>query len=225
MIITKQWNVEQGTQEWLQLRLGIVTASEVKKLFTANFSPANNETSRRYEHSLLAQRLSGLEEEQFVTADMANGMLYEPIARDLYSQALGRVEEIGFMTRQLSTTHCSAVIGYSPDGLVNDDGLIEIKTRKPDLHIATILKCEVPREFMLQIQTGLLVSGRKWCDYISCSPGLPLYTHRVKPDIDLQQKITERVLQAEAAIIEAKELYMSTAGTVIVPKIEELWHD
>jgi predicted phage-related endonuclease len=81
------------------------------------------------------------------------------------------------------------VIGYSPDGLVDDDGLIECKSRRQKFQVETILADRVPEEYMLQIQTGLLVTGREWLDFVSYCAGLPMFIKRVFPDARYQEAI------------------------------------
>jgi len=173
-------NLEQGSDAWLDMRRGLVTASVVGQLITAKtIRPAANDYSRALTLNLVAERITGHTEPVFVNADMMRGNMDEPIARDAYSRYVGKpVEEIGFMVRDDRGVR----IGYSPDGLVGDDGLIEIKSRRAKKHLSTILTDEVPLENMAQIQTGLMVSGRSWLDYVSFCSGLPLYVKRVFPD-------------------------------------------
>ena len=175
-------NVEQGSDEWLAMRRGMVTASVVGQLITAKtIKPASNDYSRALTLNLVAERITGHTEPVFVNADMMRGNMDEPIARDAYSQYVGKpVEEIGFMVRDDIGSYFR--LGYSPDGLVGDDGLIEIKSRRAKKHLSTILADEVPLENMAQIQCGLLVSGRSWCDYVSFCGGMPLWVQRVTPD-------------------------------------------
>lgn len=169
----------QGTDAWLEARRGIVTASTVGQLITPKtIKPAANSESRALTAKLVAERITGWSEVPYVSHDMLRGSLDEPVARECYAQHYAPVAEVGFMVRELSGWR----IGYSPDGLVGDDGLIEIKSRRPKEHLATILADEVPAENMAQIQCGLLVSGRAWCDYISYCGGMPMWTKRVEPD-------------------------------------------
>jgi hypothetical protein len=170
--------LEQGSDDWLQARCGIITASVIGKLITPKLQVADNDTSRGVTLTLAAERITGHVEYVHPTFDMSRGTEDEPIARDLYAEHYAPVDEVGFMRRDFGW----GVIGYSPDGLVGDDGLIEIKSRKPHVHIKTILSGKPPAENMAQLQTGLLVSGRSWIDYVSFSAGLPLWTIRVYPD-------------------------------------------
>ena len=106
-------------------------------------------------------RITGYVEPVIPTRDMERGTLDEPYARDAYAKFTGvEVEEVGFMVRDFD----GYKLGYSPDGLVGDDGLIEIKSRQPKVHLAHILADRVPAENMAQLQTGLLVSGRDCFD-------------------------------------------------------------
>lgn len=170
--------LEQGSDEWLQARCGIPTASMFWKLLTPTLKVADNDTSRGALHTLAAERITGVVEYVHPTFDMLRGHEDEPIARDLYRQHHAPVEEVGFILRDEGDYR----VGYSPDGLVGDDGLIEIKSRKPHVHVKTILAGKPPAENLAQLHTGLWVTGRKWIDYVSISPGLPLWTVRVYPD-------------------------------------------
>ena len=169
----------QGTDEWLEQRRGMVTASVVGKLITAKtIKPASNDDSRGLTALLVAERITGHVEPVYASDDMLRGQMDEPVARDLYSQHFAPVREVGFMVRKESGWS----LGYSPDGLVGDDGLIEIKSRRPKKQLQTILADEVPPENMPQLQAGLFVTGREWIDYVSFCGGMPLYVKRTFPD-------------------------------------------
>jgi hypothetical protein len=112
---------------------------------------------------LLGQRITGYTEPRYISDDMLRGHDDEIEARIRYAEHFAPVTECGFVTND---DH-GFVIGYSPDGLVDDDGLIECKSRRQKFQVETILADKVPEEYMLQIQTGLLVTGRKWLDFVS----------------------------------------------------------
>lgn len=171
-------DIEQGTEEWLALRRGIVTASTVGKLLTPTLKVASNDTARGFIASLVAERITGTSETTFVNDDMLRGQLSEPIARDLYSGHYEQAVEIGFMRLEED----GWTLGASPDGLVGTDGGLEVKSPRAKGHILTILRDEVPAMYMPQIQACLLVSGRAWWDYCSYHAGLPLFVKRVYPD-------------------------------------------
>ena len=189
---TYRFDIEQGSDEWHAIRRGVITASAIAKLLTGTGKPANNDTSRAQLYQLLAERITGESDPGFYNDDMARGHLLEPFARDLYSQHYNEVQECGFITCQLS----GVVIGYSPDGLVGDDGLIEIKSPRQKTHLKSLLTNQVPGEYIPQVQTGLAVSGRSWCDFISYAPGLPLFVRRVERD---EQVIGQIIAAAQAA--------------------------
>ena len=192
--------LEQGSEFWLQARRGIVTASVVGKLLSPSLKVSDNETSRGITLTLAAERITGEVEYMHPTFDMQRGHDDEPVARDIYAEHFAPVDEIGFMTRDFG----GFVIGYSPDGMVGTDGLIEIKSRKPKVHLKTILDGKPPAENMAQLMTGLLISGRAWIDYCSFSAGLPFWTVRVYPDPAWF-----------AAIIAAAEAYETNVADVI----------
>ncbi len=208
-------DVEQGTDEWHDLRRGIVTASTVGKLVTSKtLKVASNDDSRGLTMLLVSERITGWTEDTYTNFDMMRGTLDEPIARDLYSKTHAPVVEMGFMIRQTG----GISLGYSPDGLVADDGLIEIKSRRPKAQLATILADQIPAENMAQLQCGLLVSERAWCDYVSFCGGMPLYVKRILPDPRWFDAITNAVLEFEAVAAEMEATYR--ARTADLPMTE-----
>lgn len=142
------------------------------------FETASNDVSRGLTMLLVAERITGWTEEMHISEDMWRGITDEPLARDKYSEKYAPVTQAGFMTYE----EPGVKIGYSPDGLVGDDGLIEIKSRRPKKHVSTVLSGHPPAENMAQCQAGLLVSGREWLDYVSYCGGLPMWKTRVYPD-------------------------------------------
>lgn len=197
--------LEQGSDEWLAARCGIITASVVGLLITTKtLKPASNDTSRGLTAQIVAERITGYVEPMRESEDMRRGTMDEPYAREKYHDHHAPVTEIGFMTND-STGHR---IGYSPDGLVNEDGLIEIKSRKQKIQLATILANEVPPENMAQCQAGLMVSGRDWLDYVSYSGGMPLFVKRILPDPKWFEAIAAAVDQFEESAAEMTTRYL-----------------
>ena len=164
------------------------------------FKVSSTDYSRALTLTLVAERITGYVEPVQESRDMLRGTLDEPYARDVYSERYAPAHEVGFMVRDFGWGR----IGYSPDGLVGNDGLIEIKSPRQKKHLATILADEVPAEHMAQIQTGLLVSGREWLDFMSYNGGMPPYVKRVHPDPLWQ-----------AAILEAARAFENTAAVMI----------
>lgn len=210
--------LEQGSPEWLAARCGIVTASVVGQLVTPTLKTANNDTSRGLTATLVAERITGHVEPAQVSQAMMRGTLDEPFARDAYSEHHAPVDQVGFMVRDFGKYK----IGYSPDGLVSNDGLIEIKSRAQKKHLQTILADEVPTENMAQIQAGLLVSGRAWCDYVSFCSGMPLWTKRVYQTVSWQIAIKEAVEAFEANAAEMLARYAEATNGL--PATERLDH-
>ena len=157
------FDVEQGTEEWLAMRCGILTASEIRLIVSQTLKPASNDKERAHLFELLGQRITGHVEPRYIGDDMLRGEWDEVEARIKYREHFGPVTECGFITND---DH-GFTIGYSPDGLVGDDGLIECKSRRQKFQVETISTDKVPAEYMLQLQTGLLVTGRKWIDFVS----------------------------------------------------------
>jgi hypothetical protein len=178
--------VDQGSEAWRALRRGVVTASVVGKLLTPARKVANNETSRGLTATLVAERITGYKEDTPMTSDMWRGVDSEPIARDIYSGHYQQAVEVGFMRRDEDGWQ----LGYSPDGLVGTDGLLEIKAPRQKTHLNTILADSVPPWNVAQLQAGLLVTGRDWIDFVSYCGGMPLYVKRVQPDPLWHEAIT-----------------------------------
>lgn len=189
--------LEQGTHEWLQARCGILTASVIGQLITPKtVKVADNDTSRGLVATLAAERITRHVEEAHQSWAMLRGTMDEPFARDAYAKQQGvQVDEVGFMVRDYGDYS----IGYSPDGLVGDDGLIEIKSRDQKIQLQTIIRDEVPASNMAQLQTGLLVKDAAWIDYVSYCGGMPLYIKRVYPDPKWQDAINEAAARFEQA--------------------------
>lgn len=218
MTLTIHEDLEQGSDAWLAARAGIVTASVMHQLVTPTLKVASNDTSRGLTATLAAERITGHVESMQVSQAMLRGTLDEPFARDAYSEHYTPAVELGFMVKQFDGYQ----IGYSPDGLVGDDGLIEIKSRAQKKHLQTILSDAVPSENMAQCQTGLLVTGRDWIDYVSFCSGMPLWTKRVFPD----QKWFDAIHAAVQAFEQNAELMIATYSnlTADCPPTERLNH-
>jgi putative phage-type endonuclease len=215
-MLTEFPKVEQGSEQWHDLRRGIVTASVVGKLLTPTLKVADNDTSRALTATLVAERITGVTEDTYANADMMRGVMCEPIARDIYSGHHQQAEETGFMRFDGD----GWTLGYSPDGLVADDGLIEIKAPRAKTHLNTILADRVPPYYMAQCQAGLLVSGRKWLDFVSYCGGMPLYVNRVMPNHLWFDAITAACIQFEQTAEQMTTAYdFATTG---LPATERL---
>ena len=212
-------DVEQGSQEWHTLRRGIVSASTVGRLLTPTLKIADNDVSRGMVAALVAERVTGFTEDSPMTSDMWRGVEAEPYARDIYSGHYSQAVEIGFMRRDEDGWS----LGYSPDGLVGDDGLIEIKSPRAKTHLRTILANEVPAFYMPQLQAGLLVSGRDWIDFVSYVGGMPLFVKRVLPDPAWFSAITAACIAFETSAAQMVAAY--TSATASLPATERVIFD
>lgn len=218
MALREYPDVLQHSDEWLAVRRGIVTSSVVGRLITpAKLAPAKNEAARNVVAAIVAERITGrTDDDGAVSWDMLRGREHEPYARDAYSTHHAPVREMGFMARD----DWGFSIGWSPDGLVGDDGCIEIKCPRAKRHLATIVADEVPAEHTAQIQTALLVSGRDWCDFVSFCGGMPLYRKRVLPDPAWHAAIVAAVTEFEAHAAQMAAAYR--AATVGLPATEAI---
>lgn len=197
-------DIHQGSEEWYAARLGLLTASEMKLIITpSKLQYACNDKEKSHLHELVAQRITGYIEPNYVGDSMLRGWEDEIYARQAYSENYSHVTEVGFITNN----KWGFTIGYSPDGLVGDDGLIECKSRLQKYQIETIIVGKMPDDFLLQVQTGLLVSERKWLDFISYSGGLPMTTIRILPDKEIQDAIVKAANVFENKIKEKVAAY------------------
>jgi predicted phage-related endonuclease len=149
---------------------------------------------------------------------MMRGHLDEPYARQVYADHYAPVDEVGFMTRDFD----GHLLGFSPDGLVGQDGLIEIKSRRQKKQLATVLADEVPLENIAQVQCGLLVSGRDWCDFVSYCGGMRLYVKRVHPDPRWHEAILAALHAFEESAAQMIATY--TERTKSAPMTERIDH-
>ena len=210
--------LEQGSPEWLAARCGLLTASTIGRLITPKLQVADNETSRGLTLTLAAERITGHVEYVHPTFDMQRGTDEEPIARAVYAEHFGPVEEIGFLTCEFD----GFTIGYSPDGLVGSDGLIEIKSRKPKAHLTAILENKPPAENMAQLMCGLLISGRQWIDYVSFSGGLSLWVKRVYRDDAWFEAIYAAAASFETNVTASVATYhAATLGMPATERVEQ----
>lgn len=181
------------------------------------YSVADNETSRAVTATLVAERITGWTESTPTTWDMNRGVWSEPFARDLYSGHYQQAVECGFMLREEGGWS----LGYSPDGLVGDDGLIEIKAPRSKTQVLTVLTDEVPAHYMAQCQAGLLVSGRKWIDFVSYVGGMHVFVKRVTPDPEWFAVIEAACRAFETAAAELVATYNKRAeGRPVAPRID-----
>lgn len=180
---------------------------------------ANGEDAHNLTALLVAERITNYTEPTYMNDDMLRGVEDEPRAVEVYIEHFAPVRTSGFMVRDFGRFR----IGYSPDGLVNTDGLVEVKSRRQKKQLTTILADEVPAENMAQLQCGLLVTGRDWIDYVSYSGGMPLYRKRVTPDPQWFHTLTAAVAAFEERAAQMVAAYQkATAGLPPTERATEL---
>ena len=177
-------DIEQGSEEWKNLRLGKATASNFSKIVTS--AGKESATLPKYALELASQLLLIEPEETYKNEVMQRGNDLEPLARQAYQEhSLNLVEEITFFD-------CDDW-GYSPDGLVGDDGLIEIKCPQATTHTKYLFDDKLPTEYKAQCQGGLWISGREWLDFVSFHPSFKdnksLFIKRVYRDEEFIKKL------------------------------------
>jgi putative phage-type endonuclease len=200
----------QGSAEWLAIRLGKVTASRVADV-VAKTKSGWGASRASYMAQLIAERLTGTVIDSFINAAMQWGNEKEPDARRAYEwQTDCSVVEIGFVPHP-----AIAMTGASPDGLIGDDGLVEIKCPNTATHIDTLLGQAAPAKYVTQMQWQMACTGRRWCDFVSFDPRLPeeisLFVRRVERDdtriAELEVMVSEFLAELDAKVGELRSLY------------------
>lgn len=196
-------DIVQGTEEWKQARLGKVTASRVADVI-AKTKTGWGASRKNYAAELVAERLTGVPAESYTNAAMQWGLDTEPQARAAYAFFQDEeVEEIGFAVHPKIS-----LSGASPDGLVGDVGMVEIKCPNTATHIDTLLTKTVPAKYVTQMQWQMACTNREWCDFVSFDPRMPedlrLFVHRVKRDdkmiAELETAVTEFLDEVDQTI-------------------------
>ena len=166
----------QGSPGWMKARAGIPTASNCDKIVTT--AGVASKSAKKYLYQLAAERIRGIKEETYQNAAMKRGIEFEVEARAMYAFITDQeVEVVG-----LCYPDEKKLCGASPDGLVGDEGIIEIKCPSSDIHVDYFLRGVLPTDYFQQTQMQLFVTGRKWVDFVSYFPGLKPLIVRAIPD-------------------------------------------
>ncbi len=174
----------QRTPEWYAARLGVPSASNFEKIITPGGKASTQIVG--YTNRLIAERIMGKPcDPDEPNSAMQRGTELEPEARDYYSLIAGEIVECGFCL------HDDHDFGCSPDGLVGADGIVEIKCPMPWTHVEYLRDGVIPSKYIPQVQGQLLVTGRKWCDFISYHPDMKPLIVRVEADRDYQAKLLD----------------------------------
>jgi hypothetical protein len=189
-------NIEQHSPAWYAIKLGRITGSRFKDAMsgdsTAGFTGLIG--------TMAAEIITGEMEDTFVSDQMARGTELEPEARRAYETLTEQeVEQVGFIMPE-ENTEFHEYTGFSPDGLINDDGLLELKAPMAKTHLNYIEKNVLPNEYKWQVQGGLWQTGRKYCDFVSYYPGMKLFIKRVYPDLLMHRQLEAECRKVIAAL-------------------------
>jgi putative phage-type endonuclease len=206
--------MEQRSPEWYAARLGKVTASRVADIITKTKS-GYSASRANYMAELVCERLTGKQGDFYQNAAMVWGTETEPMARSAYEAHSGNlVTETGLVL------HPSiANAGASPDGLIDEDGLVEIKCPNTSTHIDTLLDEKVPSKYVTQIMWQMACTERKWCDFVSYDPRMPdhmqIFVKRVERNdemiAELEREVEKFLVELEYKITTLDQLYKKEA--------------
>jgi len=203
----------QGSAEWHSIRLGRVTASRVADVI-AKTKTGWGASRDNYLSELVVERLTGVASDGFTNEAMKWGVEKEPDARAAYEfYRSASTEAVGFVVHP--EIHMS---GASPDGLVGDHGLIEIKCPSSKVHIETLLGGSVPGKYVTQMQWQMACTGRAWCDFVSFDPRMPedmrLFVKRIERDpamiADLEAAVSKFLEEVSATVSRLEQLYRTS---------------
>lgn len=194
-------DMEQRSEEWIKIRLGKVTASRIADV-TAKTKTGWSASRANYMAELLSERLTGEPRDTFTNAAMQWGTDMEPQARRVYEFMEGvEVQEVGFVPHPTI-----GMSGASPDGLVGDLGLVEIKCPNTATHIETLLGAPIDAKYLKQMQWQMACTSRNWCDFVSFDPRLPermqIHIQRIHADgamiTELEAEVREFLAELDA---------------------------
>lgn len=200
--------MKQRTNEWLQARVGKATASRFKHVMARLKDGSPAQARRDYLMQIVCERLTNNPTQSFVSNAMMWGVEQEPAARIAYAAKTGNeVDEVGFLA------HSAICAGASPDGVVNMEGLLEIKCPATITHVTTLL-LGMDDEHIPQVQGAMWIAGAPWCDFVSFDPRLPekqsLYIQRIFRDdamiAKIEQEVTSFLADVEAMITKIEGL-------------------
>ena len=191
----KIYNFEQRTEDWYNIRKGKMTASNAETII------ANGKGLETYIYNLMAEYYSSAEKENYINADMQRGIDLEPEARLEFEFYTGLdVQEVGFV-------EYNDFIGVSPDGLIGDDGLIEIKCPNDSIYFKLLLSNNIKPEYIAQMQMQMYVTDRQYCYFVSYNPNFEksLYIKKINRDEEMIDKLKKGLERGTQLIKEIKE--------------------
>jgi putative phage-type endonuclease len=211
----KVLDVEQGSHEWIAARLGKVSASRMADM-TARTKTGYGASRANYAAELIVERLTGTPAERYTNAAMAWGTEKEPDAKDAYCFLRdAEIVPVGLVLHPTIAMACA-----SPDGLIGDDGLIEVKCPLSATHIDTLLSETIPEKYVKQMMWQMACTGRQWCDFVSFDPRLPaemqVFIRRVPRDnaliLELEQETVKFLAEIDQTISKLQAKFMRAAA-------------
>ena len=203
----KIYNFEQRTEDWYNIRKGKMTASNAETII------ANGKGLETYIYNLMAEYYSSAEKENYINADMQRGIDLEPEARlefEFYTDL--DVQEVGFI-------EYNDFIGVSPDGLIGDDGLIEIKCPNDSIYFKLLLSNNIKPEYIAQMQMQMYVTDRQYCYFVSYNPNFEksLYIKKINRDEEMIDKLKKGLERGTELIKEIKKNFrkVGTNGKIL----------
>lgn len=180
--------IEQRTPEWYAARCGIPTASNFDRIITSTGKPSTQR--KKYLYELAGEKLGAIVYERYQSFAMKQGIEKEEEARHLYEFVRTPITQVGFCLSDCGNFGCS------PDGLIGEDGGVEIKCPLIHTHVDYMINCkeDMPTDYFQQVQGSLFVTDRKWWDFVSYFPGLEAVIIREKPN-DTFQRLLKRELE------------------------------
>ncbi|MBL4795878.1 MAG: YqaJ viral recombinase family protein [Oleispira sp.] len=204
-------DIEQGSDQWKLDRLGKVTASPVKNVMSKGKGKAPSKMAETYMMELIAEILTGQSKPFFENDAMKWGTETEPQARDTYSVKNGFV-----IVREVAYVEHNEHILISPDGLIGDDGLLEIKCPNTTTQIKRALSDDYAADYKAQIQMQLWVTERKWCDFVSFDPRLDCAAGYLQQRVERDEEYIEEMKTKVYAFIEKmKEIHFKLTGKIM----------
>lgn len=198
---------EQYSDEWWAARVGIPTASNFDSILTpAKMAPSTK--AEAYQCRLLAEWMTGKPVDTYQNDAMTRGLELEPAARESYQFITdAEVAEVGLCLEDTGRWGCS------PDGLVGDDGLLEIKCPTPGVHVGYLLSDQIPLNYKLQCLGQLLITGRDWLDFMSYHPDMdPLIVRMYAREVKDELSLLHNALEAFHGVLETRKQYLIEKG-------------
>ena len=195
---------EQLSPEWFQARAGIPSSSKFSDIITSTGKRTTGTARQKYLNTLAGEAVIGEKVETFQNYAMRTGVERESEARDYYSLITGmEVQEVGFCMNN------NKEYGASPDGLIGEDGLLEIKCPQIATQTEYLLNKELPKAYVQQVQGQLFVTERKWLDFVSYYPGMNTLIVRVLPDLEFHKKLA---VELSLFVEELKQIVTKIGG-------------